>query len=49
MKRSIAAVLGALLLAGSALWALGGSISWCGREIVMVGLALALVALAVYI
>jgi len=49
MKRTIAAVMvGAFFLAGLALWALGGSMSWNGREIVMAGLALALVCIAVY-
>lgn len=50
MKRSIVAgLVGALFLAGLALWALGGSLPWNGREIVMAGLALALVAIAVYV
>jgi hypothetical protein len=50
MKRSfVAIVVGVLVLAGLALWALGDSLSWNGREVVIAGLVVALIAIAVYV
>lgn len=40
---------GLIFMAGLGLWALAGSGSWDAREIVMVGLALAVVGLAAYL
>ncbi len=42
-------LLGMIFLAGLGLWALAGSISWDAREIVVAGLALAVVGLAAYL
>lgn len=50
MKKAFSGfVLGMIFLAGLGLWALAGSISWDAREIVVAGLALAVVGLAAYL
>lgn len=50
MKKSVGSlVIGLLALAGLASWALAGSGSWDAREIVIAGLALAVVGLAAYL
>lgn len=50
MKKSVGRfVLGLLVLAGLVSWALAGPMPWHAREIVIAGLALALVGLAAYL
>jgi hypothetical protein len=50
MKRALEVlVAGAIILAGTALWALGSHIAWSAQKIMMAAIALALVGLVIYL
>jgi hypothetical protein len=40
---------GALILAGTALWALGSHIAWSAQKIMMAAVALAMLSFAIYL
>ena len=49
MKRALEMVVaGSVILAGTALWALGSHIAWSAQKIMMAAVALAMLSFAIY-